>query len=236
MSTRDELTAIWPLYGLGLTTPRLELRLPTETDLIELAGVARGGVQPPGTRPFHAPWLCEPSPRVERTLLRTVLGEIANWESEDWTLGLAVCHEGSAIGMQHIFAKRFGLTRCFGTGCWLGLAHQGRGFGTEMGQAILTLGFEGLTAREAYIGAWADNVASIRVMEKLGYLPNGQYYQPSGDTVRRDVRMRLPRERWLAMPRAPVQITGLGPCLELFGVTDGTSAGDTPRMSVSTNS
>ncbi len=90
-----------------------------------------------------------------------------------------------------------------------------------MGQAILTLGFEGLGAREAYIGTWADNAASLRVMDKLGYISNWQYLQPYGDTVRLDKRLRLPRERWLDTHRPPVRITGLEPCLALLGLPDG---------------
>lgn len=220
MSVRDRLSAVWPFYGLTLTTPRLELKLPTDTDLIDLGSILRGGIQRPGGAPFQAPWMYEPAPHAERGLLQSFFNTIAHWDANDWDLGFAVFFEGRPIGIQHITSKSFAATGCFGSGCWLGLPYQGHGLGTEMGQAILTLGFEWLEAREAYIGAWADNAASLRVIDKLGYISNGQYYQPFGDTVRLDKRLRLPRERWLHTQRPPVRITGLEPCLPLLGLPD----------------
>lgn len=46
----------WPLYGLRLRTPRLELRLPELELLDDLASVAVDGVHPPADMPFTAPW------------------------------------------------------------------------------------------------------------------------------------------------------------------------------------
>jgi RimJ/RimL family protein N-acetyltransferase len=217
MGDRDHLTAIWPPYGLVLRTPRLELRMPAERDIVELARVAASGIQRPGEPPFQAGWLYEPSPRVERALLQSIYRDIANWTPEDWSLPLVALREGRPIGLQHIFSRHFRQTRGFGSGVWLGLGYQGQGFGTEMGRAVLRLGFDGLGGRAAYIGAWADNAASIRVMEKLGYLPNGQYYQLSDGQGRLDRRMRLPRENWDSARHSDIAIEGLAPCLELFG-------------------
>ena len=59
--------------------------------------------------------------------------------------------------------------RQFETGSWLGLAHQGRGIGTEMRRATLQLGFVGFGARWATTGAWSDNAPSLGVTERLGY-------------------------------------------------------------------
>ncbi len=220
VSTRDRLSGIWPLYGLALMTPRLELRLPTETDLVDLAAVLRDGIQEPGNPPFHEAWLYEPSPQVERGLLRSFFGSLATWNADDWNLQFAVYFDGKPIGMQHVFSRSFAVTRCFGSSCWLGLPYQRQGLGTEMGHAILALGFDGLGALEAYAGAWADNVASIRVMEKLDYVPNGQYVMPHGGTARQDQRMRLTRESWLDTERPPVRITGLEACRPLLGISN----------------
>jgi len=88
-----------------------------------------------------------------------------------------------------------------------------------MGADALALGLDGLGAEEAYIRAWADNLASLRVMEKLGYVPNGEYIQAYEGAARRDRRMRLPREVWEAQAREPATIAGLGPCRDLFGVS-----------------
>ncbi len=218
MGRRDDLAAVWPLYGLTITTPRLDLRLPAEADLPRLAAALAHGIQAPGTPRYQADWLYTASPERERKLLQTVYGSVARWTPDDWELGLAVVRDGAPIGMQSVFSRQFAATHGFGTGSWLALPHQGQGIGTEMGRAALALGFDGLGAQEAYIGAWADNPASLRVMEKLGYVFNGEYIQAYEGTARRDRRMRLPREIWESQDRDGIEISGLGPCLEVFGV------------------
>lgn len=47
---------VTPLLGLRLRTPRLELRLPAEDELAQLARVARQGVHPRDEMPFLIPW------------------------------------------------------------------------------------------------------------------------------------------------------------------------------------
>jgi hypothetical protein len=45
-----------PLFALRLRTPRVELRLPTEDELAQLARVAEQGIHPPEEMPFLVPW------------------------------------------------------------------------------------------------------------------------------------------------------------------------------------
>ena len=59
------------------------------------------------------------------------------------------------------------------TGSWLGLAHQGRGIGTRMRQAVCAYAFDHLGAEEVTSGAFLDNPASLAVSRKVGYRPNG---------------------------------------------------------------
>lgn len=50
----------WPLFGIRLRTPRLELR-PVDDGLIPvLAGVARQGIHDPGQMPFGNGWTDRP--------------------------------------------------------------------------------------------------------------------------------------------------------------------------------
>lgn len=218
MTQREHMTAIWPLYGLVIRTARLTLRPPDEADIAALARALVPGVQAPESPRFQAGWLYAASPERERQLLQTIYGAVSRWTPDDWELNLAVFLGDKPVGMQSIFSHGFGVTRAFGTGSWLTLPHQGQGIGTEMGRAALALGFAGLGAEEAYIGAWADNPASLRVMEKLGYSPNGAYIQAFDGSPRRDQRMRLPRTVWESGERDGIEIAGLDPCLELFGV------------------
>jgi RimJ/RimL family protein N-acetyltransferase len=47
-------------------------------------------------------------------------------------------------------------------------AHQGQGYATEAATELLRLCFEDLGVRRVTAGAFADNTASLRVMERLG--------------------------------------------------------------------
>jgi hypothetical protein len=55
------LVDVFPLFGLTISTPRLELRLPREEELAELADLAGQGVHPPGDRPVLTPSRCTPA-------------------------------------------------------------------------------------------------------------------------------------------------------------------------------
>src|SRR5205085_1357591 len=61
---------LWPLFDLRLRTGNLELRLPTDDDLVALVAVARGGIHPPEEMPFGVAWTDAPSPEFERNFAR----------------------------------------------------------------------------------------------------------------------------------------------------------------------
>ncbi|MDT7673622.1 MAG: hypothetical protein QOD82_1524, partial [Pseudonocardiales bacterium] len=46
----------WPLRGLVVRTPRLELRPDDDAGVAELVAVAYRGVHPPEQMPFNEPW------------------------------------------------------------------------------------------------------------------------------------------------------------------------------------
>jgi RimJ/RimL family protein N-acetyltransferase len=159
----------WPLLGPRLVTPRLELRLPGEEELGELAD-------------------------------------------------LAVFADGQVVGQQEISARDFAVVREVSTFSWLGVRHHGQGIGTEMRAAALHLAFAGLGASDAVSGAFDDNVPSLRVSEKLGYEPDGIERLAADGQVTTTRRLRLTRERWETGRRVPVTVTGLAPCLPMFGL------------------
>lgn len=138
-----------PLHGLRIRTPRLELRLPDEALLGELASVGAGGVHAPDAMPFIVPWTDGEPDGVGRATYQHVLSTIAGWTAQDWHLSLAVLHEGEVVGRQDVMGREFGVRREVVTGSWLGLVHQGQGIGTEMRAAALHLAFQGLGARYA---------------------------------------------------------------------------------------
>jgi RimJ/RimL family protein N-acetyltransferase len=136
----------WPLFDLRITTPRLEIRLPTDDDLVVLAELASQGVHDPATMPFLIPWTDQASPALERGILQWGWEHRAAWTSAEWSFNGVVVVDGEIVGVQDLKATSFSVLRTVATGSWLGHAHQGRGIGTEMRTAILHLAFEGLGA------------------------------------------------------------------------------------------
>jgi len=208
----------WPLFDLRIRTPRLELRLPTDDDLVELAALAGRGIHPPEQMPFATPWTDRPSPELERGLLQWHWSRRGTFAPEDWWMDFVVSQGGAIIGVQAAFARQFPLLRAVHTGSWLGQAHQGQGSGREMRAAILHLAFAGLGAAAAFTEAYADNVASQRVSHALGYRPDGSDRKAVRGAAREVVRFRLDRADWEAAPKIQVEFEGLDPCFPLFGL------------------
>lgn len=211
----------WPLYGLSVTTPRLELRLPGLSLLEQLAAVAGAGVHEPGDMPFSFPWTDGSPEQRARAVFQHVLGTVAQWRPESWTLSLAVLHEGEVVGRQDVSARDFSVTRQAETGSWLGLAHQNKRLGTEMRAAVAHLAFEGLRARTLTSGAMTDNPRSLSVSRKLGYGADGVEVVAVRGAARTVRRLRLDRAAWERHSTVPVGLHGLEPCLELFGAGRG---------------
>lgn len=184
------------LFGLRLTTPRPELRLPTEE------------------MPFAVAWTDEPY--SEQWVVGFHELQRAPWRPDAWDLELGVWASGELVGVQASYAKDFAERRAVGTGSWLGRRFQRQGIGTEMRTAVLELAFRGLGAEVARSGAIDGNVASLRVSERLGYRVTGSgTVAPRGEPVQH-TDLELQKEEW--QPPFPVEIDGLEPCLALFGL------------------
>ncbi|WP_106397893.1 GNAT family N-acetyltransferase [Actinocorallia populi] len=209
----------WPLFGLRLRTPRLELRLPGPKELDELADTALDGVHPSDEMPFATPWTHAPREELGGRVVQWQWKMLAEWTPENWHLPLAVVHEGRAIGVQELHGRDFAVVREVSSGSWLGLRHQRRGLGTEMRAAVLELAFTGLGARFATTGAHAGNLASQGVTRRLGYRPNGVTRSAVLDRPVEELRFVLDRDGWLAHRRVETEIEGLPPCLPRFGLT-----------------
>lgn len=209
----------FPLFDLRITTPRLELRLPSDDELVgQLAAVAQG-VHKLAEVPFHTDWVSRPSPEREREYLKHHWSQRANWQPHDWNLLLGCFVDDEPVGSQSIAGANFSTLRRFNTGSWLSQPHQGKGLGTEMRAAVLELGFVGLEASLATSGARLENAASLGVSRKLGYRDNGQVPVMMGDQPTTEQLLALTREDWLAhRPDIDIDITGLEPCLDMFGL------------------
>ncbi len=208
----------WPLLGLRLTTPRLELHLPSDDELGELADLVAAGIHRPGTTPFLVSWPYSPPAERARAFLQQQWLDRGSWSAAAWSLGLAVFCDGRAVGMQGLSATDFAPLRQVSTFSWLGVRHHGHGMGTEMRAAVLHLAFAGLGAAEATSGAFEDNQPSLRVSARLGYESDGIERLAAGGRATTTNRLRLSRSRWQAFHQVPVTVAGLEPCLPMFGL------------------
>jgi RimJ/RimL family protein N-acetyltransferase len=208
----------WPLYALRIMTPRLELRVPDDEDLVGLFEAACAGIHPPGEMPFAVPWTDGlHAPRaLERYLSHywTARGALA---PESWSLHFAIVAEGVIVGTQELNAEDFAGSRSVTSGSWLTASAQGRGFGVEMRAAVLHLAFAGLGALEARTSAWYDNPASQRVSLRLGYRQEGEEMVARRGEPTRHLRYRLPREAWERTHVGGIELLNLEPCLPLLG-------------------
>jgi RimJ/RimL family protein N-acetyltransferase len=222
------LTDFLPQFGLVLRTPRLELRLPSSDQLVELGQLAADGVHDPAEMPFLVPWTDGTPLERARATIQYRWRTWGGWTPDDWTLDFVVLMNGVVVGTQDITGRDFATLREVATGSWLGLKYHRQSIGTEMRAAVLHLAFAGLDAHSAVSDAFTDNKASLGVSRKLGYAKDG---------VRRIVRrgdpatsqlLRLDRAMWAAHRTVPVEIEGLQPCLPLLGLGPGATGPDAP--------
>src|SRR3954470_17936870 len=99
----------WPLFDLRVVTSRIELRHPTDEDLVAVADLAAGGVHDPATMPFEIPWTDAPQPALQRNTLQWGWRQRADWQPDKWNLTLMVSELGSdgsatVVGVQDIHA------------------------------------------------------------------------------------------------------------------------------------
>lgn len=224
MELRDRLAEVWPLFGLSIRTPRLELRYPDDADLLVLAELS-GDIHDAGLRRFSVGWHEVPSPQRERNVLQYHWGRRGDWSADAWRLELVTVVDGRVVGTQGLWATSYRVSRTVLSGSWLGRAHQGQGIGSEMRAAVLHLAFAGLAADRADTGAFEGNEPSLGVTRKLGYRPNGDALVVDGERRDRELLFTLDRADWEARGREDIEIVGLEPCLALFGLGPARSEG-----------
>jgi RimJ/RimL family protein N-acetyltransferase len=215
----------WPVRHLVLRTPRLELRPADDDGLFALAELARLGVHAPELMPFVTPWTDATPEERAVDVLRWHWGQRAALRPERWSVAFLVRVDGRVVGMQEVSAGEFAVTREVETGSWLGLRHQGRGFGTEMRAAVLLFAFDHLGATRARSGAFLDNAASLRVSEKLGYRRDGTEVHARRGTRAENARLLVTpstfrRPAWL------LAVEGAAACLPVLGARPHAPPGD----------
>jgi RimJ/RimL family protein N-acetyltransferase len=197
----------WPLHGLVLRTPDLELRVMDEPLAKDLALVAPDDLA-------YNPKI----PSLGHDVLQNYWRSMGQWRVDDWVLPFVVLHEGEPLGVQALEGKDFVVRRVVDSYSWLVRDARGQGVGKQMRTAVLELAFRGLGARHAISEAYEDNAASLTVSRALGYKDNGvsvERRDGAEETVMSQ-HLMLAAADW--RPSWEVSISGLEPCLPLFGL------------------
>ena len=185
------LNAVWPLFGLTLATPRLELRPIQDHEIPAAVAAARTGIHEPGRNPFSTPWTELPAEDLGPNMARWYWRCRAECTPESWTLLLGIWHNSEFIGCQDVGAKDFATLKTVGTGSWLKQSAQGRGLGKEMRAAVALYAFDWLRAEVAESEAADWNAASLGVSRSLGYELNGTTRKAWGTKVETVQHVRL---------------------------------------------
>ncbi|ANY09948.1 GNAT family N-acetyltransferase [Pseudonocardia sp. HH130630-07] len=204
----DPVPDPWPVSGLVLRTPRLELRPDDDSSVRELVAMAQtSGIHPADRMPFLTSWT-ETEPRLfGRKVLQYFWSTRAETSPEDWSLLFVVRAGGTVIGLQELAGKRFGVLREVRTGSYLGLPYQGTGYGTEMRAAVLAFAFDHLGATTARSEYMDGNAASAGVSARLGYVPDGTALIASRDRPVVEHRQLLARDAF-ARPGWELRVGG----------------------------
>lgn len=102
------------------------------------------------------------------------------------TTAFAITRENALIGVIDMRLNRALLPQRGpgpNLGYWMGRAHWGSGYVTEAARGLLAHAFAAGIGDTVYSGAFADNAASLRVQEKLGFVRDGEtmlYARPRG--------------------------------------------------------
>jgi RimJ/RimL family protein N-acetyltransferase len=166
-------------------TDRLLLRPPTEADaqrMFEIFGDPRTNV--------HNPLGPYPDMDTARTMLAA---RIAQWRQHgfgQWAIAVRDAPDtligfGGVAYRQYLDEEKLNLGYRFATESW------GHGYATELGEAALKLAFEDLAKPEVFALVRPDNLASARVLEKLGMQRSGDLDDVPGEA--RSVVYRIRR-------------------------------------------
>jgi ribosomal-protein-alanine N-acetyltransferase len=128
------------------------------------------------SRTHLTPW--EPAwPRddLSRSAYRRRLRHYSREAREDLGYAFLILESGrdSLAGGLTLSNVRRGVTQAATLGYWIGVPHIGRGYMTEAGRAAMHHAFDALRLHRIEAAVQPNNTASIRVLERLGFVREG---------------------------------------------------------------
>jgi RimJ/RimL family protein N-acetyltransferase len=211
----------YPLLGVRVTTPRLELHGASDALLDQLAADVRAGKTHADPAPYDDPmsfYEADPDLRVAKWL-RAIWRRRGAVEPDLWRLYFVVMVDGRPVGEQTLTGVQFAALGTVTTFSWLSCDLRGRGLGREMREAILHLAFDGLAAKEAGSDAFVDNHGSNAVSRGLGYQPNGFDWGTRRGEPAQLNRWRLDRGAWESRRREDIELHDVDACHALLPLT-----------------
>jgi RimJ/RimL family protein N-acetyltransferase len=208
----------YPLLGVRVSTPTLELHAATDELLDQLAEAVRAGKTAADPPPYDDPIsFYEPDPdlRVAKWL-RAIWRRRGQVEPDFWRLYFVVMVDGRPVGEQTLTGVNFSTLGTVTTFSWLSSDERGRGLGHEMRAAILQLAFDGLGAKEANSDAFVDNRGSNAISQRHGYEPNGSDWATRRGEPALLNRWRLTTENWQRRRRDDIQVHNIEACHALL--------------------
>lgn len=159
--------------GPHIKTERLELRLPELDDAPDLARLSGDYDVAKNTSRIPSPY---PVLAAEMWILSTRAGY-----RPGRSIALTATRNGQVAGGGGIFKRR--PDAHWEIGYWIAKPFWGQGLATEMGEALIRFAIDDMGAERIIAGHNADNPASGRVLEKLGFAYDGRE-EPSWSMAR----------------------------------------------------
>ena len=205
--------------NLRVVCDNVVLKIPTLEQGVALAKIAYDGLFPDGEDITISGWYDPKNPAANAFSVMEHL--FRSWKTlgqSPLRLPMVVMENNVVVGTQSFgdTTNAFKITRELGTGSYLIPDARGKGVGTKARHCALALGFNILGASEMVTSALATNIASNRVSEKCGYLPDGK--QIISDRGQRKVlnRYRLTREQYRASKHPIIRVRGYEQLAQMF--------------------
>ena len=161
---------MWKKRHLKIDTDRCYLRLPKAKDYIDWVNLRKG------SETFLAPW--EPDRDKNFYSMRLFKARL-KWSSENFNKG-KVIHtfifkrkEDSLIGAITLDNLRGGVSQSCSIGYWIGEGYARNGYMSEVLSAMVFVAFKDFDISRIEAATLPENVASRRLLEKLGFKYEG---------------------------------------------------------------
>jgi [ribosomal protein S5]-alanine N-acetyltransferase len=162
----------WPKLTLPIETPRLLLRLPTLGDVPDLRGSFRDRRT---ATAVGAPLHSLEERRDPAKMVRRTRAEFRR--ATDLSLSVILRTDGRCVGRVGLRGIDWNYRTVESLSYWIDPRFWGQGYATEASWFLCHVAFTSLGIRRISSSALEPNVASIRVMRKLGFEAEGRQRQ-----------------------------------------------------------